>query len=79
MEVSGDHAGDAPVGGDLNKPGRLAALQGLHPRSGLGGVVDLGPAILVAEVVRLRAGSDCQLLVFNAYAGLPTDSWDMSE
>lgn len=47
--------GHAPVGGDLDQASLFAALEGLHPGVRLRRVVNLGPHILVAQVVCLRA------------------------
>lgn len=47
--------GHAPVRGDLDQASLFAALEGLHPAVRLRRVINLGPQILVAQVVCLRA------------------------
>ena len=47
-----------PVSGDLDQTGLLAAHQGAHPSFGLSLIVNLGPKVLVPEIVRLRTRSN---------------------
>lgn len=57
---------EVPVSGDLDEPGILAANQRLHPGLGLLLVVNLGPGIAGAQVVRLAIFMAHAVVIFDA-------------